>query len=280
VRAGRKFRIPVIVTAHGSDINVYTRRNLRNFVAAWFTIWGLKHAVGLVAVSEDLKKKISALGIPEHRITVVPAGIPESIFFPRGERHALRRQLQLPETGTLFLYVGNLARVKGLEFLLQAFARARTQLPQTALLMVGEGELETELKQRAHTLGIDRQIIWAGRKPHAEIPLWMSAADFLVLPSLSEGYGLVVLEALACGTPVIASRVGGVPEILISPDFGEMVPPGDSAALAGAMIKAAGKQWDTKRLVGYAQANTWAERTQRLLQVYQKVLLAEQYERI
>jgi glycosyltransferase involved in cell wall biosynthesis len=270
--AGQRFHIPVIVTVHGSDINYYTRRNPRNWVAAIFTICGLRHATAIIAVSEDLKQKVAALGVPEHRITVLPAGIPESLFFPRGEKRALRRQLQLPENDILFLYVGNFVRVKGLEFLLKAFARVHTRLPQATLLMVGDGEAEAALKQLANTIGIDQHIIWAGRKLHAEIPFWMSAADLLVLPSLSEGYGLVLVEALACGTPVIASRVGGIPEILISPDFGEMAPPGDSEALAQAMLAATEKTWDRKKIVAYAQAHTWAQRTQSLLQVYQSVL--------
>jgi glycosyltransferase involved in cell wall biosynthesis len=164
--------------------------------------------------------------------------------------------------------------------LLQAFARVRMQLSQTALVMVGDGELETALQQRAYALRIDRHVIWAGRKPHTEVPLWMSAADFLVLPSMSEGYGLVILEALACGTPVIASHVGSIPEILISSDFGLMAPPGDSEALACAMLDAVEKPWDTKKLVAYARTNTWTERTQRFLQVYKNILGQKHDERV
>jgi glycosyltransferase involved in cell wall biosynthesis len=272
VRAGRRFRIPTIVTVHGSDVNYYTRRHPRNWAAALATILGLRHATAITAVSNDLKNKVAALGVPDYRITVVPDGIDESVFFPRGERTALRRQLQLPETATVFLYVGNFARVKGLEFLLQAFASVRAHLPRAILVMVGKGELEVELKEHAQISGISQHVIWAGRKPHAEIPLWMSAADLLVLPSLSEGYGLVILEALACGTPAIASQVGSVPEILISDELGVMVPPSNSEALARAMLEAVGKSWDTKKLVAYAHANTWAERAPHFLKVYQSVL--------
>ena len=100
----------------------------------------------------------------------------------------------------------------------------------------------------------------------------MSAADFLVLPSLSEGYPMVALESLACGTPIIASRVGGIPEIIISPDFGTMVPSRDSEALAQAILDAVGKNWDQAKLVAYARANTWAERAQRFLKVSQTVI--------
>jgi glycosyltransferase involved in cell wall biosynthesis len=272
VRAGRRCRIPTVVTVHGSDINYYTRRSPRNLAAALATIWGLRHAAAITAVSNDLKNKVAALGVPDHRITVVPNGIDESVFFPRGQRSALRRQLQLPETGTIFLYVGNFARVKGLDFLLQAFALVHVWLPQAMLVMVGSGELEAVLKARAQSSGIGQHVIWVGRKPHAEIPFWMSAADLLVLPSLSEGYGLVILEALACGTPAIASQVGSVPEILIAPELGMMVPPGDSAALARAMLEAVGKSWQTEKLVAYARANTWAKRAARFLKVYQSVL--------
>ncbi len=273
VSAGRHAGIPVLVTAYGSDINVYTRHNPRNLAAARFTVWGLRNAAAITALSEDLKKKIAAFGIPDHRITVLPPGIRQNIFFPRGEKRPLRRQLQLPENNELFLFVGNLVAVKGIEFLLEAFARRQRSLAKPATLaLVGSGVLEQTLKQRAKALGLDSHIVWQEKKAHAEIPLWMSAADFLILPSLSEGYGLVLLESLACGTPVIASRVGGVPEILISPDFGPMVPPRDSAALAQAMIEAAAKKWDAQKLVNYAHQHTWTERAQRYLKVYRRVL--------
>lgn len=271
-RAGRRLGLPVVVTTHGSDINYYTHRTPKNIVAAWLTIWGLRHATAVTAVCEDLKNKIVALDISAEHIRIVPAGIRETIFYPRGEKSALRRELQLAENGKLFLFVGNLIPVKGLEYLLHALARVCKQLPMVRLAVLGSGELEKSLQRLAHTLGIEQNIIWVGRKPHAEIPIWMSAADFLVLPSQSEGYPMVVLEALACGTPVIASRVGGIPEIIVSSELGTMVPAGDSEALAHAMLVAVSKKWDSQKLITFARANTWAERAQRFLQVYQNVL--------
>lgn len=271
-RAGRRFNTPVVVTTHGSDINYYSHRTPKNLFAAWFTIWGLRHAMAVTAVCEDLKNKVAALKIPPERIKIVPAGIRETIFYPRGEKPALRRQLQLAENGNLFLFVGNLIPVKGLDYLLNALAQICKKLPEVRLAILGSGELETSLKRLADTLRIAQSIVWVGRKPHAEIPIWMSAADFLVLPSQSEGYPMVVLEALACGTPVIASRVGGIPEILVSTAFGIMVPPRDCEALAQAMLEALARQWDKKKLVDYARANTWAERAQRFLHVYHDVL--------
>jgi glycosyltransferase involved in cell wall biosynthesis len=271
-RAGRRFNLPVVVTAHGSDINFYTRRTLRNWAAAGFTIWGVRHASAVTVVSADLKKKVLALNVPADRITIIPAGIRETIFFPRGEKKSLRQQLRLAEKDVLLLFVGNLLPVKGLEFLLTAFAHVGKQRSGVKLVVVGSGKLESSLKQLAQKLGLERNLTWAGKKSHEEIPLWMNAADFLVLPSLSEGYPMVVLEALACGTPVIASRVGGIPEILVSPDFGVMVPSRDSDALAHAILAAVEQKWDTGKLVAYAHANTWTERAQRFLKVYQNVL--------
>ncbi len=272
VCAGRSFGLPVIVTAYGSDIYFYTRRTPKNLVAAWFTIWGLRHATAITALSNDLAAKIAALGVSGPKITVIPLGINGTTFFPRGEKAALRRQLQLPDNGHLFLFVGNWVPVKGLTFLFDALAKVCQQFPAAKLAMIGQGKLEPLLKQQAQQLGIEKQIIWVGPRSHAEIPFWMSAADFLVLPSLSEGYGLVVLEALACGTPVIASQVGGIPEILISNDYGALVPPHNSEALARAMLGAIDKNWETKKLVDYAHTGTWSARTQKLVQVYKNLL--------
>jgi glycosyltransferase involved in cell wall biosynthesis len=272
VRAGRNFSLPVMVATYGSDINFYTKRTPQNFAAALFTIWALRHATAITALSKDLAAKIAALGISHRQITVIPLGIRETIFFPRGEKTMLRRQLQLPTAGPLFLFAGNWVPVKGLNYLFEAFARVCQQLQEAKLIMIGSGELQPLLKRQAQKIGIVNQIIWIGQKAHAEIPLWMSAADFLVLPSLSEGYGLVALEALACGTPVIASRVGGIPEILTSNDFGILVPPRDSEALARAMLEAAGRKWEMKKLVDYAHAHTWSKQTQDLLKLYQNVM--------
>jgi len=271
-RAGRRLRIPVVVTVHGSDINYYTRRNPRNFIAACYTVWGLRHSTVITAVSQYLKNKVSALGVATERITVIPNGIQETVFFPRGDKAVLRRQLQLPETDILFIYAGNFTRVKGLEILLNAFAQVQAKLSNAKLIMVGNGELESDLRQQAKISGLEKKIIWVGQKPHDQIPLWMSAADFFVLSSLSEGYGLVLLEALACGTPVIASQVGGVVDVLVSAELGIMVPSGDNEKFADAMLEAAGKSWDKNKLVAYAHANTWSERAQRFLQVYQTAL--------
>jgi len=275
VRAGRQLHIPVVVTAHGSDVNYYTRRTPNNWAAAWPTIWGLRHAAAVTVVCEDLRKKVLSLKVPAERTTIIPAGVRENIFFPRGEKTALRQQLKLSEKDATLLFVGNLIPVKGLKFLFQALAQVCQKRSHLKLIIIGGGELETALKKLAQTLGIEQNIVWAGRKPHAEIPLWMSAANLLVLPSLSEGYPMVVLESLACGTPVIASRVGGIPEILVSPDFGAMVPSRDSEALAHAILDAVGKNWDQTKLVAYARANSWTERAQKFLQVYQNVLGAE-----
>ena len=272
VRAGQNLRLPVVVTTHGSDINYYTRRTLNNWTAAWPTIWGLQHANAVTVVCEDLRKKVFSLNIPNERITIIPAGVRENIFFPRGDKRVLRQQLKLSEKDMILLFVGNLISVKGLKFLFTALVQACKRISSIKLVIIGGGELENSLKKLAQTVGIAQNIIWAGRKPHAEIPLWMSAADFLVLPSLSEGYPMVVLESLACGTPVIASRVGGIPEILVSPDFGIMIPSHDSEALAQAIFAAAEKKWDHAKLASYAKANTWAERAERFLQVYQGLL--------
>lgn len=271
VCAGQRFHIPTIITVHGSDINYYTRRTLRNLVAALYTIAGLRCATAIIAVGKDLKNKVSKLGVPSNRIIVVPDGIEQSVFFPRGEKRILREQLRLPQEELLFLYVGNFTRVKSLDTLLNAFARIRVRIPHATLVMVGDGELETELKQYATVLGIIERIIWAGRMPHKEIPYWMSAADFLVLPSLNEGYGLVILEALACGIPAIASQVGGILDILVSPDLGIMFSPGDSVALANAMFVAIDKTWNPNTLVNFAHANTWAVRVKDILQLYQNI---------
>jgi len=275
--AGQRFHIPVVITAHNSDVNFYTLLKPRNFVAALFTIWGLRHVAVVNVVSADLKKKVLALGVPEHKIAVIPVGVPGSIFRRRGEKKHVRGELGLSENDIIFLFVGYLIPRKGGQFLLKAFAHVCKQLSlelatKTMLIMIGSGALEGEWKQLAKDLGIERRVIWLGTKPNSEISSCMNAADFLVLPSLGEGTPTVIMESLACGTPVIASRVGGIPDILVSPDFGMMVPPADSEALAHAMLEAIDKPVNKEKILAYGQTHTWNERIKQLLSLYQSVL--------
>jgi len=160
------------------------------------------------------------------------------------------------------LYVGNLKPSKGCVDLLEAFPALLERHPAARLAYVGSGAAAA-LEQRARALGIAGSVQLAGARPHHELATWMHAASLLCLPSHNEGVPNVVLEAMACGLPVVATRVGGIPEVL--PDHaGRLVPPHDRAALAQALDEALRADWSTASIAAHAARFDWQDNIARL----------------
>ena len=227
VIAARMLGVPSVVKLHGSDINVMAklpgpRRQ---------TAWAFRRAARVVAVSRALADEVVALGVPRDRVAIVMNGVDAQLFHPR-DRAAARRELGLP-SGPLALYVGNLKPEKGVMELARAWSRVAGDLPDASLAIVGGGPL-----QGALAAALPPRATLHGAQPLAAIPTWLAACDVLVLPSHVEGTPNVVLEALACGRRVVASAVGGVPDLLTSPTLGALVTPRDPDALAGALTQA------------------------------------------
>jgi glycosyltransferase involved in cell wall biosynthesis len=228
VQLGHRAGLPVVIKVHGSDIlglSRYPRRSRG-------TIEALRQSDGIVAVSRDLEERVVALGADPDRVRVIYDGIDGELFHPGprdGARARLARELDL--RGPVILYVGNLVPVKGLEVLIDAFARLAGQGGDFTGLLIGQGPLQARLEDQVARLGLRDRVKLLGPRPHDRLPDWYRAADLFVLPSYSEGVPVVLLEAVACGTPFVASRVGGIPEIAhLGPS--RLVPAGDAAALA------------------------------------------------
>lgn len=225
---GREFKIPVICTLHGSDVNVAPWRNWANKRA---TKWALTKVDRLFAVSQALAEKVRELG--RHReINFVPNGADGTLFRAVAKQEA-RSRLGLPAAEKILLFVGNLIPVKNVPLLLQAFAQI--SIKDSRLCLVGDGKLKQTLKETAASMGILERCHFAGERPHEEIPLWMSAADCLVISSLSEGFPTVIPEAMLCRLPVLGTAVGGIPEALAGGTYGLLVKSGDVSALAEAI---------------------------------------------
>jgi len=227
VIAARLLGVPAVVKLHGSDINVMAklpgpRRQ---------TAWAFSRAARVVAVSRALADEVVALGVPRERVAVVMNGVNAELFHPR-DRAQARRELGLP-AGPLVLYVGNLKPEKGVLELIAAWPRVSRELPDASLAIVGGGPMRTALEAT-----LPPRATLHGAQPLAAIPTWLAACDVLVLPSHVEGTPNVVLEALACGRRVVASAVGGVPDLLTTPTLGALVTPRDPEALAAALTQA------------------------------------------
>jgi glycosyltransferase involved in cell wall biosynthesis len=250
VIAARLLGVPAVIKLHGSDINVIAKLpGPRRMVG-----WALPRAARVVAVSRALANEVAMLGVPRERIAIVMNGVDGELFFPR-DRAAARRELGLADGAPLALYVGNLKPEKGVRELVRAWPEVAREVPQARLAVVGSGPLAGEL---ADQLGGDASVHVVGPEPLPRVPLWMAAADVVVLPSHVEGTPNVVLEALASGRRVVASAVGGVPDLITGPTLGALVPPRDAPALARALAEALRTVYDPGEIARLGARGGWA----------------------
>ena len=239
--------VPCVVKLHGSDINVIAKLpGPRRMIA-----WALSRAARVVAVSRALAEEVIELGVARDRVAVVINGVDGALFEPR-DRAAARAELGVPSTGPLALYVGNLKPEKGVLDLARAWPAVARDVPDAHLAIVGGGPLAGELAQ------VGPRATLVGPQPLERVPIWMAACDVLVLPSHAEGTPNVVLEALACGRRVVASAVGGIPDLITSSTLGALVPPRDPDALAAALATALLEPYDPAAVASLGARGGWA----------------------
>jgi teichuronic acid biosynthesis glycosyltransferase TuaC len=261
VALARMIGVPAVIKAHGSDLNVLAKQRgpAANLALA------LPRAARVVAVSEALAAKASTFGVDRRRIVVIPNGFDGSLFYVRDARVA-RRSLGWPADARMLLYCGRIERAKGVLDLLAAFRSLAREQPDLSLVLVGDGAARREAEAMAQPFA-DR-VRFVGARPLAEVPSWMAASTLVTLPSHDEGSPNVVREALACGRPVVATSVGGIPELLGSPLLGEMVPARDPAALAQAIANVASRSFDAQTIASCA-GGSWHDSAAALLSVLQ-----------
>jgi teichuronic acid biosynthesis glycosyltransferase TuaC len=273
IRLAKKWKIPFVISALGTlerkiaYEGSYTSRQI--FEA-------MNCADKVLSVSEDLKLHIVNLGICEDKVSVVPNGVDLEKFKPAGKEYA-RNMLNLPQDKKIVLFVGALKRIKGVDYLIEA---AKSFLDTNiSLYMVGRDDgMKKSLEKRAHELKIDSHIKFTGPINHEDIPLWLSASDILVLPSLSEGRPNVILEAFACEVPVVATNVGGVPELIINGETGYLVPAKNSMELSEKVNKLLLnrnlrlKMGKFGRMTIIQRGLTWETHAKKTVKIYSKLL--------
>lgn len=255
--AARILGVQYVVTAHGSDINVYSEhRTLRSQIR-----WALRGASGVIAVSADLKEKIDRLtkGAVQRLEHLPCAGFDPEKFFPRPSAEA-RVELGVEATSRVVVFVGNLVSIKGVEFLIDAWdllAQRRFIDPNDRLLLIGKGPCREDLECRVAARGLGSTVRFLGEVSQVDVSRWVSCATLLCLPSRNEGTPNVVVEALACGVPVVATRVGGVPDLVRDGINGQLVPAGDASALADALAKVMSVAWNKESICATVSELTW-----------------------
>jgi teichuronic acid biosynthesis glycosyltransferase TuaC len=229
VRLAQVLGVPSMVMVGGSDVLVLTRDPRR----AKCVRRVLEQADAVVALSRDLAAKVVEMGIAPHRVHVMRRGVDSSLFSP-GDRDAARRQLGLPTDRRLLLWVGRMVPVKGLDILIAACQLLKQQTADFRLYLIGDGPQRASLAAEVQRLGLSEHVTFVGPVDHDRLGVWFQAADLTVMPSRSEGIPNTLLESLACGTPFVASAVGGVPEIA-GHAAGRLVPPERPDELAAAL---------------------------------------------
>jgi glycosyltransferase involved in cell wall biosynthesis len=264
VRLAGPLALPCVVITQGTDINDYLGYPLRRGVI----LRHLGRAAAVVARSEALRRRLVEAGLPEGRVRTIHNGVDTDFFRPAVDRQAVRRAAGLGPADVAVLFVGNFAPVKDPLLAVRAVAVLREQFPEQAwrLFMLGDGPLRTKVKAAAGALGGD--VTLAGVCSPAQVLRFMQAADVLCVPSRNEGIPNVIREALACGLPVAATRVGGVPEVLTDPRTGELVEPGRPVLMADALARVVARGPQGEACRRQALAFSWDETVRRYSELF------------
>ena len=228
----RMFGIPYVVTAHGGDIEKMAKKNAR--IRKW-TGMILRESAHVIAVGPVLAKQIEEdFNIPISKITIMSMGVNREIF-KRGDQNEARATLQLTTDEYLFTFVGNVIQQKGVEELLQAFQKVKERTDVKVKLAIIGSRRDMSFIEKIKPL-VNEDVLLIDPVKQSELVTWFQASDVFVLPSHIEGFGLVALEAIATGTPVIASRVGGLVSLL-EDGAGHLVEVQNAKALAEEMLR-------------------------------------------
>jgi teichuronic acid biosynthesis glycosyltransferase TuaC len=258
----RDYGVPVVLTARGSDTSQLPHYRIpgRLIRAA------IARADALIAVSAALKDGLVALGAPPEKVTVLRNGVDLDVFRPLSDREAARTELGFD--GPTLLSVGLLIERKRHHLTIEAL----TRLPGHRLLIAGEGPERSALEALAARLGVAERVRLIGPVPHARLPLYYTAADVMVLASSREGWANVLLESMACGTPVVATPAWGSREAVAAPEAGVVVEEATADALAAGIRRVLGAPPARDATRAYAERFGWDETTQGQLALFRRVL--------
>ncbi|MEX2649780.1 MAG: glycosyltransferase family 4 protein [Alphaproteobacteria bacterium] len=257
---GRRFDLPVVLTVRGSDVNVLShydapRRRILETV---------RSVAGLITVSRGLKDRLVELGVADQHIVVLRNGVDLDAFQPVDKDAAMRA---LGLEGRVVLSVGQLVALKGLDLTIRALAK----VPDTTLLIVGEGPERSRLEALTAAEGVGHRVRFVGRVDHDRLKTYFSAANLSVLASRSEGWANVLLESMACGTPVVATDIPGTREVVGASEAGFLVPR-TVEAIADGIRRLLAKPPSRAATRAYAERFGWEDTTRGQLALFESIL--------
>lgn len=263
VMLGREFGLPVSITGRGADLN-----QIPNFMMPRKQIlWAAKHAACMITVCKSLKDSMVEFGGEAERIHVLRNGV-DLEQFRLIDRVAARESLGL--SGPIVLSVGALIPRKGHDLVIKALTRIR----HATLLIAGEGSDRTLLQDLAKRHGVAQRVRFIGQVSHDKLPAYYNAADISVLASSSEGWANVLLESMACGTPVAATNVSGTPEVITAPEGGLLINERTPECIADTMLRLLAQLPLRAQTRAYAETFSWDATTQGQLTLFNRILAA------
>lgn len=268
---GKKvFKIPYVVTVHGGDIDKMAKKNA---IIKQMTTRVLSNAEQVIVVGERLKEEVMRdFNIGEERLDVLSMGVDTDVFKPHPQAE-VRASLDIPQAEKICLFVGNVIREKGVSELIRAYGKMKGQYKNSRLYIVGSQRDTTfieELVQIIRTEGI-HDVYFQQPLSQKQLAKWMAAADVLALPSYHEGFGLVALEAMATGTPVVGSDVGGL-SYLLKDGAGILTHPKDVESLATGLVKAINhEEIQSSRMAKIVEQHAAMTVLERVQSIYGKV---------
>ncbi|MEO8725455.1 MAG: glycosyltransferase [Acidobacteriaceae bacterium] len=251
LRVGESLKVPVVVKAIGTDLNTVGGRAIQKLTAQV-----LSRAERILTVSHALRERAIELGAAPERTLAILNGCDGEVFRPQ-DRGQARRRVEYQWNPRLILYVGRLDARKGLRELVEASVALRRTRQDFTTVLMGDGQDQERLRAMVREQGAEGYIKFLAAGSSGEVAEWMAAADLVTLPSYAEGCPNVVIEALACGRPMVASRVGGIPE-LMDESCGRMVAPRDGAALCAGLDETLNAAWDAEA-ISATHGRTWEE---------------------
>ncbi|WP_241230041.1 glycosyltransferase [Thermosipho globiformans] len=257
-----KYNKPFLVSLHGSDVNVLMPQRSSEYKRV------LESSSANIFVSKALLEKAKSYGYSGKNAVVIPNGYDPSIFYS-ADKEEVRKQLGIYKSGYKYVgFVGNLFSIKRADKLGEIFNYIARKYPKTYFIVVGDGPMRDIIKKETKGLNI----IFTGRIQQKEVAKWMNAMDVMILPSRNEGWGAVVIEAQACGTCVIGSNNGGIPEAIGFPEYVIEEGKDFEERISEKVVEVLKKGYDRDKLIKRAENFTWSSLVGKEIEVYKQVI--------
>lgn len=264
----RWFKKPFTITARGTDLNLIPAYRLPRRMMQW----AAGKAAASIGVCSALVDVLRSWKLPAERLHVMRNGVDLQRFRPVPQVQA-RAELGL-SGAPLMISVGYLIERKGHHIAIEALAALLPSHPSARLIIVGEGEERPKLVASCQRLGVEDRVTFTGSLPNAELFRWYSAADLMLLASSREGWANVLLEAMACGTPVVATKIWGTPEVVAEAVAGRLVERRDGQAFAEAIRSLLAEYPDRAQVRAYAEKFSWQGTTDAQLALFGRITAA------